>query len=48
MREDYDIKLLLLHLKFQPECHEELHEPFPAFLHWGTPQQGIRTQAVAF
>jgi hypothetical protein len=38
----------LLHLHIQPECHEDLHDALSWFLHWGVPQQGMMTPAVAF
>jgi hypothetical protein len=38
----------LLHLHLQPECHEGLHDALSVFLSLGLPQQGIKTQFVAF
>ena len=46
MREDYDVRLPLLHLQVQPECHEELHDALSGFLYRGVFQQDIVTPAL--
>jgi len=42
MREDYDVRLRLLHLQLQPECHEELHNALSRFLCLRVPSAGYR------